>query len=168
VIDPSKLVATARILNSDQGSRPPETEAIRRAVSTAYYALFHKVLQEGAERFVGSNDTSVAFETIYRGFDHSQINRVFVAIDKQSLSDAYKKRLRRTAVSQDIRDFAAVFVPMQELRHLADYSPLMQISQAEATQLIDNVEAALQTFSNADPAEKADLLALMLVGTRAS
>jgi len=168
MIDATKLLEAAKQLNNGRNGNPPDVEAIRRAVSTAYYALFHALLKEGAERFVGPNNTSAAFETIYRGFDHSQINRVFIAIDKQTLSDSYKRRLRRSAVSQDIRDFAAIFVPLQELRHLADYSPLTQISQSEAADLIDEAESALQILTSADPNEKADLLALMLAGTRAT
>ncbi len=166
MIDPDNLVAVARHLNANHEEAPPSAESRRRAVSTAYYALFHALLGEAAGRFVGANVTSAAFEIIYRGFDHGQMKRVLEAIDRDVLSAAYKERLRRSTVSQDIRDFAAVFVPLQELRHLADYKPLLDISQSDVADLIDEVASALQSLRRADVDEKADLLAMMLVKGR--
>ncbi len=94
------------------------------------------------------------------------MKRVLEAVDRDVLAATYKKRLRRSAVSQDIRDFAAVFVPLQELRHLADYSPLLEISQSDVADLIDEVASALQSLNKADVGEKTDLLAMMLVKGR--
>ena len=165
MIDAAELVAVARRLNA---GHPPSGESVRRAVSTAYYALFHALVGDAAERFVGAAPTSVAFEVIYRGFNHADINRVFVAVDKPTLSDAYKRRLRRQAASRPIRDFAETFIATQELRHLADYNPLIDIAQSEAADLIDGVGAALPNLANADPQEKADLFAIMLAGMRAT
>lgn len=90
MIDPAKMIVVARQPDSGIAGRPPVGEAVRRAVSGAYYAFFHTLLKEGAERFVGVGNMSVAFETIYRGFDHAKINKIFVAIDQQTLSDTYK------------------------------------------------------------------------------
>ncbi|WP_158806890.1 hypothetical protein [Beijerinckia sp. L45] len=166
MIDPHELIGVARLLNADRGPQPPSSEAIRRAVSTAYYALFHAMLKEAAERFVGASDSSVAYEVIYRGFEHGQMSRVFKDLEKTTLSEANKKRLRRSEVTREIRDFAAVFVSMQQWRYLADYSPRFSILQKEAADLIDEAEAALHTLAKADADEKADLLAIMLVKAR--
>ena len=168
MIDAANLIAAARQLNTGRDGAPPDREAVRRAVSTAYYALFHALVKDATERFIGANNTSAAFETIYRGFNHGDINRVFAAVDKQVLGGAYKKRLRRDAVSQEIREVATVFVALQEYRHLADYSPFFQVGQLEATGMIDLADAAIETLANADRQEKADLFAIMLAGTRAT
>jgi hypothetical protein len=51
--DPSELLAGARLLSDASGAIPPSDAQLRRAVSTAYYALFHKVVRAAAERFMG-------------------------------------------------------------------------------------------------------------------
>jgi uncharacterized protein (UPF0332 family) len=51
---PSELIAAARFMVT--ASDPSElTDArLRRAISTAYYAVFHTVLHAAAKRFMGS------------------------------------------------------------------------------------------------------------------
>jgi hypothetical protein len=52
VPDPSELLSVVRLL-SNAGTTPPSDVQLRRAVSTTYYALFHKVLCVADERFMG-------------------------------------------------------------------------------------------------------------------
>jgi hypothetical protein len=52
--DPSDLLDAARVLMHSASSLPLTEARMRRAVSTAYYAVFHKVLQAGAEHFMGT------------------------------------------------------------------------------------------------------------------
>ena len=53
VPSPTDLLAVARLL-VDASIQPPRGDArLRRAVSTAYYALFHKVAEAAAQRFMG-------------------------------------------------------------------------------------------------------------------
>jgi len=52
--DPAELLSVARLL-STIGSEPRSDDAqLRRAVSTAYCALFHKVLRAAAQCFMGA------------------------------------------------------------------------------------------------------------------
>jgi uncharacterized protein (UPF0332 family) len=56
--DPAELLAVARQLAN---SLPQPNDAqLRRAVSTAYYAVFHKILLAAAERFMGPGTESTA------------------------------------------------------------------------------------------------------------
>jgi hypothetical protein len=124
VPDPSELIATARLLLGAPGSAAPTQAQLRRAASTAYYAVFHKVLRAAAERFAGlGQEHSGAYAILYRSFDHGHMKQMCEALLKSTLPDALKWRLRRDAVSQETRDFAGSFPALQEIRHLADYDP---------------------------------------------
>lgn len=86
---------------------------------------------------------------------------------KPTLAEKYKRTLARSTMSGDIRDFADAFAALQEMRHLADYHPkeLFEFSDVEA--VIEIAADAIAAFGRADAAEKADVLAVMMVGVRA-
>jgi len=153
VLDPLDLLAVARLLAADV--QPSEAQ-LRRAVSTAYYALFHRVLQAAAGRFMGlDQENSAGYALIYRSFDHRHIKAVCEGLDVSTLKDSLKRQLGRNAVSQDMRNFANSFPRLQEARHLADYDPQAVFPHADVLFLIDTAAA-----------EQADILALMLARAR--
>ena len=104
----------------------------------------------------------------YRALGHTDIKKVLVDLSKSTLSRARTEALRRASISCELRAFADVFVQMQDLRHLADYSPSAEFDQSEVLNLIDSVDLALKSFASADPAELESVVALMLVGSRAA
>jgi hypothetical protein len=166
VLDPDGLLAVARLL-LDETTAPVTDAGIRRAVSTAYYALFHTILRAAADRFAGTgHETSAAFGLIYRSFDHRQMADVCKRLRASTLSDAMKRPLRRDAVSQDIRDFASAFAAMQDACHLADYDPAAVFEPSDAGNLIEAAENAIAAFGRAESAEQADILALLMVKPR--
>lgn len=165
--DPSELLAVARLLSDASGPNPASDAQLRRAISTAYYALFHKVLRAAAERFMGPGQEKAAgFSLLYRGFDHRQIRSVCEALQMSTLKEKYKRHLARTAVSQDMRDFAGAFPPLQDARHLADYDPAFQFLPSDASSLIDLAKVGMDAFDRVAPDERTDVLALMMVGAR--
>jgi len=73
VLDPGALLAVACLL-LDETNAPATDASIRRAISSAYYALFHVILRAAAERFAGAgHETSAVFALIYRNFDHRRM-----------------------------------------------------------------------------------------------
>jgi len=119
VIDSSDLLAVARFLSNVGIQASPSDAQLRRAVSTAYYALFHKVLRAAAQRFMGPNQKkSAGYALLYRSFDHRHMRTVCEALRASTLNKHFKSHLRRSVVSQDMRDFVGVFSSLQEFRHL--------------------------------------------------
>ncbi len=166
MLDPDGLLAVARLL-LDETTAPATDARVRRAVSTAYYALFHNTLRAAAERFAGpGHDTGAAYGLIYRSFDHRRMAEVCGKLRASTLSDAMKRQLRRDSISQDMRDFASAFPAMQEERHLADYDPAAEFEAAGARDLIGTAENAIAAFGRALPEEQADILALFMVKPR--
>ncbi len=139
----------------------------KRAVSTAYYAVFHKISFAAAQRFLGAGrEATGAYAILYRSFDHRHMKTVCQALQASTLKEKFRGHLRRGAVSQETRDFARAFQKLQEARHLADYDPAVDFPPDEVASLIDSADAAMAAFDRAAPDEQIDVLALMMVRTR--
>lgn len=165
--DPSELLAVAKLL-IDETIHPASDAQCRRAISTAYYAVFHKILGTAASRFVGAGqEASGAYAIIYRGFDHGKVKDVCTKLIRPRLSETLKRQLGRSSISQDMQDFSRIFPDIQEARHDADYDPTVSFSVADVLTLIESAEAAMAAFDRAPAGEQGDVLALMLVKPRA-
>jgi len=163
--DPADLLNVARLL---AGGPPDATDAqLRRAVSTAYYAVFHKILRMAAHRFVGeAQGQTAAYRMIYRGFDHGRVNEVCQAIDKPMMSKAFKESLGKSGVSLEMRRFANAFCVLRDARHLADYDPTYRLERIVVDGMIQMAETAMAALDAVAPEELADVMALMMVKTR--
>ena len=147
MLDPAELLDAARLLVDASNSTPPPDGQLRRAISTAYYALFHKVLDSAATRFMGTNHRHrPGFSLLYRGFNHGRMKSICKSIDVALLSQTYARHLGVARVSQDMRDFASVFVALQEARHTADYDPHWAVAHTDAIGLVDQADLGIQAF----------------------
>lgn len=162
--DPAELLAVARLLC---GTGPATDAQLRRAVSTAYYAVFHKVAEAAAQRFVGAAvGSSGAYALLYRAFEHTHMRQTCDALCGSTLAPRHRAALGRPAVSQDVRDFAGAFAELQVARHQADYDPTAAFAVSDAASLVDAAEVAMQAFDRIAPDEGTDLLALLMVRVR--
>lgn len=167
MLDSAELLDAAKLLVDAPRTTPPSDGQLRRAISTAYYALFHKVLDAAATRFMGTgNRDQPGFALLYRGFNHARMKAVCKGVDVARLSPTYARQLGVAQVSQDMRDFANVLITLQEARHSADYDPHWAVAHTDAIGLVDQAELGMQAFDRAAPTEQADVLALMLVNMR--
>jgi hypothetical protein len=162
-----ELLDVARTL-STAGTQTRATEAeLRRAVSSGYYAVFHKLLQAAARRFMGPDqEAAPAYSILYRSFDHRHMRTVCEALKAATLKQRFSRQLRRAAVSQDTRRFAEIFLDLQDARHLADYDPATRFLPTEVSSLISDAEAAIAAFDRVPPEEQTEILALLMVRLR--
>ncbi len=167
MLDPAELLGVARLLCEATGEGQPNDARLRRAVSTAYYAVFHTVLRAASQRFMGpGQETSAGYTLLYRGFEHQRMKMVCEALQASELKDKYKRHLRRRAVSQELRDFAGAFAELQEARQRADYDPSEELALSDVASIVDLAELAIGAFDHVAPEEQVDVLALLLVGAR--
>ena len=139
----------------------PEQASLRRAVSTAYYAAFHLLLQDASWRM--SSQSSLLASQIARAFSHGEMRQVCRAIQKGTGSFA----LEPVQSSDALRSVAYDFLFLQEERHRADYDPGALYSSAEAGECVGRVEALFQTWSRIRDSEEANVFcAALLLGTR--
>jgi uncharacterized protein (UPF0332 family) len=135
-LQPSDLLRQARVLARRSPKRPQQCD-LKRAVSAAYYAMFHQLCHTCADALVGSTQRcrkTRAWRQVYRAVDHG-----FAA-----------QQFRRTAVMKrfpaGLQTFAQQFVRLQAERHRADYDPVIRYTRKPALAIIDDAESAIRAF----------------------
>ena len=149
-----ELIAAARWLATPTGVSQPTQSALKRAVSTAYYAMFHALCYSNAETLVGprDSDNEQSWVRIYRAIDHG----------------AAKDRIKegRQRLPAPLRDFGDALPDLQEQRHLADYAPDMLFTEWATEMCINRAETATMQFMRSDPEERKRLAIRLLVRPR--
>ena len=105
---PLDLIETARGLTESGRGRPTQAN-LRRAVSTAYYAVFHCLAATVADLFIGRTRTP-AWHRVYRALEHGRAR------------NACREAQTPPNYPEEIRYFAKRFVALQKARQQADYA----------------------------------------------
>ena len=130
------VIETARRL-TELGKRPPTQADLRRAVSTAYYAMFHCLAGAAADLLIGSS-RGPAWHQVYRALEHGKAR------------SACQQQEAIRAFPMEIRNFAQTFVDLQEARHQADYALEGQYYKMDVLVTIEAAENAIDQFEQAD------------------
>ena len=145
-LQPEALLTAARKLARQTGSGRPRQAELRRAVSTAYYAVFHELAREAADTLVGkANRRTIprAWAQVYRALNHGRVKSA-------CRSDAFKNRF-----PDKIRSFGDGFIALQVKRHDADYDPrLPRLSLATVLDDIATAEQIIADFRLASPIDR--------------
>jgi uncharacterized protein (UPF0332 family) len=76
MISPKSLLKDAELLLESNTTRPSQT-SLRRALSTAYYALFHCLTKAAIEDMAGSSTEMKVFKSLaVRAIDHGRAKEV--------------------------------------------------------------------------------------------
>lgn len=130
--------------------------ARRRAVSTAYYAVFHAIADLCTEVVLPQaekTDNSREYERVYRALDHGSLKREF---SQPPLKDHTL-----------IKDIGALVVWLQSERHMADYRPPhWDYSSDEAVRLVKSAYLAVAMLSGLDAATRKTLAIALLFKNR--
>ena len=144
------LIVTARKLARASPKKPRQAD-LKRAVSTAYYALFHALAKNAADQLVGvgQNRPDKAWAQVYRSLQHGEA--------KNARSQVRNLRFPATIVS-----CADAFVKLQEDRHSADYDSDHRVTRADALDAIALAEQAIKDLK-ATPGKDRRAFAVHLV-----
>ena len=155
MIDPNELIATCHKLVPQSTDSPPSEADMRRAISAAYYALFHTLAASNAELIAGQPQSSVsayAWERVYRRLDHGRAqNNLRAALNLLSPTGEY---------------FARTFIELQSLRMEADYNPNAVIVRSDAVNIIALAETAIRDFAQLTQEERRLLVAQSMFDRR--
>jgi len=127
------LLDVARYL-LERGS--PTQATLRRSVSTAYYALFHLLIQEACFNWARPEHRN----NLARAFDHKQM---LAASDRQQ---AKYKGAAENSTEKHLFKVALNFVQLQQKRELADYDYSIELSLDQARLTIGQAEAAFESW----------------------
>ncbi len=134
-MQPLDLIKTARRLA--RGSRRPRQSDLKRALSTAYYAMFHCMCRQCADLLVGgaqSDRSPEAWNQAYRAVEHGFAKN-------QCKNTTIMRRFPR-----EVEDFARLFIELQENRHAADYDPDSRFTRFGVNVEIDRAEQAIKSL----------------------
>ena len=154
-MDPHDLMEAARAL-AESGHAPPTQARLRRAVSTAYYAMFHCLAASAADLFIGT-ERNPAWHRTYRALEHGRAR-----------SACQQGRVMREFPTE-IRDFAKAFVVLQKARQQADYAlDADAYRKSDVLGHIASAELAIGRFERADVAARRAFAAHVLFRQRPS
>ena len=135
MIDLQELIDTCHKLVPQSADPPPSQADLRRAVSIAYYAVFHTLAASNAELIAGQPQSSMsayAWERVYRRLDHGRARNNLRAV--------------LNLLSQTGEYFARTFIDLQDLRQEADYDPNFSITRTITLNAIAQAETAIRNF----------------------
>ena len=133
----------------------PRQEQLKRAISTAYYAMFHALCRSNADTLVGVRSDGagrLAWARTYRALNHRQA--------KNRLEQASRE------IPGQIRGFSATFSMLQEQRHEADYNPHSAFYRREVIQLLATADAITLEYLRMPRSRRRAVAALVLMQDR--
>jgi uncharacterized protein (UPF0332 family) len=161
---PEDLLAQAKHLASREPKRPRQA-SLRRAVSTAYYSLYHLLVAAGSRAMAPAKPIDLRVR-VQRAFVHAEMKKVCQQFRQGSANNlsAALQGLIAAPLSQDIANVADAFVELQEARHAADYDTSEVFTRPDVLAMIDNVDQAFTSWKTVKETPNANvfLAALLL------
>ena len=152
-MNPHDLMEVARAL-AEPGDAPPTQARLRRAISTAYYAMFHCLAMSAADLFIGAV-RSPAWHRTYRALEHGRAR------------SACRQAQTMPQFPVEVRDFAEAFVALQKARQEADYAlDTATYQKSDVWDHIASAELAIRQFGQAAVDAKRSLVAHVLFRQR--
>ncbi len=145
--------------------RRPSQASLRRAVSAAYYALFHLLVDEATLMMFGERRDRRPFRyCLARGFSHQSMAAARKSFHGGTMPSGIAAIVGNLVVPQELSDLARVFVMLQEERHRADYNLALPFARAEVLALLRELDTAIQGWRQVrtDGAARFFLMALPL------
>ena len=123
-------------------------------MSTTYYALFHALAQCCADELIGRTQCSTeSWVRVYRALNHRQAAEACKGSELSSLSI-------------EVRNFAQLFLYLQNERHKADYDPNAELFKSKVERHIVRARAVVREFEQAPRRNRRSFAALVLFRRR--
>ena len=148
------LIETARGLTELSPRRPTQAN-LRRAVSTAYYAVFHGLAGAAADLLIGKKSRGrPAWHQVYRALEHT------------SARSACRNMRVMRGFPLEIQGFADTFVALQKARQRADYALDGRYYKLDVLAEIDAAETAIARLEGAEDQHRRSFAAHVLFKRR--
>jgi hypothetical protein len=159
--DPNELLQQADAL----ATKPGATQAdLRRAISTAYYAVFHFCLTAAVDLVLGSSTRQTsAYAFVYRSVDHKTLRGLCRQL---SQSTPQNVPIVPSIGFGDIANFARVTDNLYGQRLLADYDPSASFTDVEAKLAISGATQAITWFNGSSAVQQNAFLVMLLFRQR--
>ncbi len=157
------LKKQARQLATREPKRPRQA-SLWRAVSTAYYGLFHLLVADSSRLLLAGQDRQHLRDTLSRAFAHADMKKVAQQFATNRVQGKIAPALGNNQIPVRLQDVAQAFVDLQQARHEADYDVSRRFTRSETLDLIDQADQAFIDWSQTrrDPAAEAFMLSLLV------
>lgn len=167
ILNPDHLLEQAERLVAAPPAGPPRQVDLRRAVSSAYYALFHATLTALADEVVGVlHQNTLRYALVHRSVDHRAIKELCLTLSKRAPPAKYAPFAPAGFFGRDFLVFAGTFAALQEERHRADYDVGARYRMSNARAAIAQSRSGLAAFRNLPAPQKKMFLTLLLCPPR--
>src|SRR5206468_136362 len=116
--------------------------SLRRATSSAYYALFHLLTYEATLRVIGNPALRQKFS---RAFDHSTMKSASSRFASAQPADV-EALTGGLPIPPQLQSVASAFVGLQKMRHEADYNVVARFTRVEAENLVGRARRAFDEW----------------------
>ena len=148
------LIETSRILAETRGRVNLRKAAMRRAISGAYYAVFHALCFVCSSELIGWNQDNDLVEPIYRLLDHGAVKKRLTGRDAH-------------LIGPSILDIGNNVLSLQEARNAADYAPpALQVRHDETLRLIELARQTVTLIESLPTQDRRKLAVLLIARTR--
>lgn len=151
--EPRALLALARKLLTLKAKKFG-TAPVRRAVSTAYYALFHLLTEAAAGLFVTPGSPHAA--ALRRTFDHQPMKVASGMVRNGYLPQLFGEK-KAFNLPAGLVAVASAFVDLQAERETADYDSARPVRPEKAAQLVATAEQAFTAWESVNGTDEARL-----------
>lgn len=170
-IQSADLLDLAEVLADSHPPAGATTVHLRRAVSPAYYALFHELTRAAAARTVGASAgrTDDRF-TVSQLYSHGEIRTVSQWVVARSQGRTLPDRIAALLDDPpaDLIAVARTFIALQDARHDADYDHRANVTPADTRAQIDASHDAITRLRDLDGERVYDNFPMLLLGARLS
>ncbi|WP_062352277.1 hypothetical protein [Herbidospora yilanensis] len=136
------------------GPGRPRTAHLRRATSTAYYAVFHELVGQGARRVAGTGQEDHR-HTISRWYAHGNFRQTARWVEAITTKKSVPEGVRRLLgpndhVDPDLAALSESFSELQQARHAADYDPEYNAIRADTLGHVTRAKTAVEAIRRMD------------------
>ena len=155
---PSRLIEVATQLTFLSRNTAEHQERLRRAVSTAYYAVFHALANSNADTLIGESpadrDEQEAWNRTYRALEHG------------TTRNRFRQTGQMASFPNAVKEFAEAFNELQSERHDADYNPDYTLTVSGTLRIIDHARQAIFRLYSVPEPTRRNLATYVLLGNR--
>jgi hypothetical protein len=156
-----EFLDTAKALLRRNRNKPTQAD-IRRSISTAYYALFHRLIEAATSHLLAE---PVQQQALSRTFSHANMREVCELVTKQPLPPIVVP-LPDALIPDELQQVATTFIDLQDWRHDADYNLVETFTRPEGLRIVNDVEKAFNAWNRVPTTIAHPFLVLLLIGKR--
>lgn len=135
-------------------TRKPKQANLRRAISAAYYALFHYLVHEACCLQIGTKHSQAVYrQTLGRAFNHTVMKQCCMSFGGGTLKESVRRALPTDIhgnyiIAKAIQEIATLFCYLQDRRHVADYDLTARFTRFNVLTLIEQAKSVAEQFGS--------------------